>query len=161
MTGAPTPEGLAQTLAAVMPEHAIIADESVSHGRGFQHTHAAPHTTGCITVGGGAGLPMATGAAIAATVAPPRRIHKPTAPRCTRCGHCGRRRANVCGHHHPAQQPQNSILIGEYKAVGAAPGPTAMSMFDFTTLSSTGSSSRAALWAWRPRAPPPSKPAPT
>ena len=33
--GAPTPEGLARTVAALMPEDAIIADESVSFGRGF------------------------------------------------------------------------------------------------------------------------------
>src|SRR6218665_2571777 len=33
--GAPTPEGLAQTLAALMPEHSIVSDESISYGRGF------------------------------------------------------------------------------------------------------------------------------
>ena len=67
--GAPTPEGLALTLAAVMPEHAIIADESVSYGRGFyKNTHAAPAHDWLHLVGGaiGAGMPMATGAAIGA-----------------------------------------------------------------------------------------------
>ena len=33
--GAPTPEGLARTVAALMPEEAIIVDESVTFGRGF------------------------------------------------------------------------------------------------------------------------------
>ena len=69
VTGTPTPEGLAQTLAAVMPEQAIIVDESVSYGRGFYpHTFAAPAHDWLHLVGGaiGAGLPMATGAAIAA-----------------------------------------------------------------------------------------------
>jgi acetolactate synthase-1/2/3 large subunit len=46
--GAITPEGLAQTLAALLPEQAIVSDESVSYGRGlYQYTHAAPPTIGC------------------------------------------------------------------------------------------------------------------
>jgi acetolactate synthase-1/2/3 large subunit len=31
--GAPTPEGLAQTLAALLPENSIVSDESISYGR--------------------------------------------------------------------------------------------------------------------------------
>ena len=67
--GAPTPEGLAQVVAAVMPEGAIVSDESVSFGRNFYRgTHAAaPHDW--LHLAGGAigdGLPVATGAAIAA-----------------------------------------------------------------------------------------------
>ena len=34
-TGAVTSEGLAQTVAALMPENAIVSDESISFGRGF------------------------------------------------------------------------------------------------------------------------------
>lgn len=68
-TGAVTPEGIASTLAALIPEHAIVADESVSTGRTFGKfmAHAAPHDWLNI-VGGSIGwaLPMATGAAIAA-----------------------------------------------------------------------------------------------
>ena len=47
--GAPTPEGLAQTVAALMPENAIVSDESVSFGRGFYRAHAcrAGRMTGC------------------------------------------------------------------------------------------------------------------
>ena len=42
-SGAPTPDKLAQTVAALMPEHAIVSDESISYGRGFyQASHAAP-----------------------------------------------------------------------------------------------------------------------
>jgi len=60
VTGAPTPEGLAQTLAAVMPDNAIVSDESVSYGRGFyNNTHAAHAHDWLHLVGGaiGAGLP--------------------------------------------------------------------------------------------------------
>ena len=135
VTGAPTPEGLAQTLAAVMPEQAIIVDESVSYGRGFYpHTFAAPAHDWLHLVGGaiGAGLPMATGAAIAA-------------------GSSGRRVISLQADGSAMYSLQAlwtqarerlpvttillnnrkySILIGEYKAVGATPGPTAMSMLD-------------------------------
>ena len=132
--GSPTPEGLAQTLAAVMPEHAIIVDESVSYGRGFyKNSHAAPAHDWLHLVGGaiGAGMPMATGAAIGSS------------------GH--RRVINLQADGSAMYSLQSlwtqarerlpvttillnnrkySILIGEYTAVGAAIGPTAMRMLD-------------------------------
>ena len=41
--GAITSEALGRTLAALMPDDAIVSDESVSYGRGFsKHTYAAP-----------------------------------------------------------------------------------------------------------------------
>ncbi|MDB5896984.1 MAG: thiamine pyrophosphate enzyme domain protein TPP-binding, partial [Ramlibacter sp.] len=68
-SGKPTPEGLAQTVAALMPDDAIVSDESVSFGRGFYgHTHVAP-AHDWLHLGGGAigdGMPVATGAAIGA-----------------------------------------------------------------------------------------------
>jgi acetolactate synthase-1/2/3 large subunit len=133
-SGAPTPEGLAQTLAALMPEGAIVSDESVSYGRGFYaHTHAAPAHDWLHLVGGaiGAGLPMATGAAI---------------------GSAGRRRVISLQADGSAlyslqalwtqarerlpcttillNNRRYAILVGEYQGVGATPGPTAMSMLD-------------------------------
>jgi len=69
-----SPEGVAQTLAALMPEAAVIVDESISFGRGFfAGTHAAPPHDWLQIVGGaiGAGVPLATGAAIGA---PGRRV---------------------------------------------------------------------------------------
>lgn len=68
-SGAPTPEKLAQTVAALLPAHAIVADESVSFGRGFYaFTHAAEANDWLHITGGaiGDGMPLATGAAIAA-----------------------------------------------------------------------------------------------
>ena len=66
-SGAPAPEKLAQTLAALMPEHAIVSDESISFGRGFfKETHAAPPHDWLQITGGaiGCGIPLATGAAV-------------------------------------------------------------------------------------------------
>jgi acetolactate synthase-1/2/3 large subunit len=60
--GAPTPEGLARTVAALMPEEAIIADESVSFGRGFySETFAAPKHDWLHITGGAIGLWPAAG----------------------------------------------------------------------------------------------------
>jgi acetolactate synthase-1/2/3 large subunit len=63
-----TPAAVAQTLAALIPEDAIIVDESLSFGLGFYPgtRDAAPHDWIQLTGGAiGSGLPMATGAAIA------------------------------------------------------------------------------------------------
>jgi acetolactate synthase-1/2/3 large subunit len=67
--GAVTPEGIAMVLAALLPENAIVADESVTSGRnlGSFMAHAAPHDWLNICGGSiGWAMPIATGAAIAA-----------------------------------------------------------------------------------------------
>ncbi len=132
--GAATPEGLARTVAAVMPENAIVSDESVSFGRGFyRFSHAAP-AHDWLHLGGGAigdGLPVATGAAI---------------------GSCGARRVISLQADGSAMYTVQSlwtqarerlpvttvilnnrrygILVGEYRGVGASPGPTALRLLD-------------------------------
>jgi len=66
--GALTPAAIATALAALMPEQAIICDESVSSGRSlFQYTRNVPQHDYLQLTGGaiGLGLPMAAGAAIA------------------------------------------------------------------------------------------------
>ena len=67
-TGAPDHRTLGASLAALLPENAIVADESVTVGRGFftPTRSAAPHDW-LQNMGGsiGFGLPVATGAAIA------------------------------------------------------------------------------------------------
>jgi acetolactate synthase-1/2/3 large subunit len=131
--GAPTPEGLARVLGALMPEDAIIADESVSYGRGFfPETHnAPPHDWLQITGGAiGCGMPLATGAAV---------------------GGGGRRVINMQADGSAMYTVQSlwtqareklpvttviisnrkyAILLGEYRNVGANPGRTAMDMMD-------------------------------
>jgi acetolactate synthase-1/2/3 large subunit len=72
--GAPTPEAVGQTIAALIPEQGIVVDEGVSFGRSFyaKTRAAAPHDWLQITGAAiGIGLPLATGAAIGA---PGRRV---------------------------------------------------------------------------------------
>jgi acetolactate synthase-1/2/3 large subunit len=132
-TGAPTPEKLAQTVAALLPEHAIVSDESVSYGRGFyRFTHAAPPSDWLHLTGGaiGDGLPVATGAALGA---PGRRVVSLQAD--------GSAMYSLQALWTQAREKlpvttiilsnrKYAILVNEYKAVGAAPGPTAMRMLD-------------------------------
>ncbi len=68
-SGAITPEALgASSVAALLPENAIVADEAVTTGRGFfaPTRMAAPHDW-LSNMGGsiGLGMPLATGAAVA------------------------------------------------------------------------------------------------
>jgi acetolactate synthase-1/2/3 large subunit len=67
-SGAITSEKLAACLGALIPEGAIICDESVTTGRGFfpMTRGAAPHDWLQVTGGAiGLGIPLATGAAVA------------------------------------------------------------------------------------------------
>ena len=64
-----TPEGIGAVLGALMPENAIVVDESVTSGRGFgQPTASAPPHDWLGIMGGsiGFGLPNGVGAAVAA-----------------------------------------------------------------------------------------------
>ena len=73
-TGAVTPDGIAAVLAALLPENAVVADESITSGRnlGAFMAAAAPHDWLQIRGGSiGWALPAATGAAIGA---PDRKI---------------------------------------------------------------------------------------
>ncbi|MFQ1063296.1 acetolactate synthase large subunit [Bordetella trematum] len=133
-SGAPSPEGLAQTVAALMPENSIISDESVSFGRGFyRFSHAAPANDWLHLAGGaiGDGLPVATGAAIGAKRE--RRVIGLQAD--------GSAMYSLQSLWTQAREQlpvttiilnnsKYNILIGEYKNVGATPGETAMSMLD-------------------------------
>lgn len=72
--GPVTPAAVAQTLATLIPENAIVVDESISFGFAFYPgtKDAAPHDWLQVTGGAiGSGLPLATGAAVAA---PGRRV---------------------------------------------------------------------------------------
>ncbi|WP_160000460.1 acetolactate synthase large subunit [Roseomonas sp. 18066] len=134
--GAPTPEGLARTVAAVMPEGAIITDESVSFGRGFfKETFAAPAHDWLQITGGaiGCGMPMATGAAIGA--GGKRRVIN------LQADGSGMYTLQALWTQSREKLPVTTIvlanrkyqiLLGEYQNVGANPGPTAMGMLDLS-----------------------------
>ncbi|HEY0826347.1 MAG TPA: acetolactate synthase large subunit, partial [Ramlibacter sp.] len=133
-SGAPTPDKLAQTVAALLPENAIVCDESVSYGRGFyKGTHAAaPHDW--LHLAGGAigdGLPVATGAAIGA--GGQRRVLSLQADGSamyTLQALWTQARERLPVTTILLNNRKYGILVGEYKGVGATPGPTAMRMLD-------------------------------
>jgi len=132
--GAPTPEGLAQTLAALMPEGAIVSDESVSYGRAFyRYTHAAPAHDWLHLAGGaiGDGLPVATGAALAANRE--RRVISLQADGSAMYSLQSlwtQARERLPATTILLNNRRYNILIGEYKGVGATPGKTASMMLD-------------------------------
>ncbi|RUU32414.1 acetolactate synthase large subunit [Mesorhizobium sp. M6A.T.Ce.TU.016.01.1.1] len=133
-TGRVSPEGLAQAVAALMPENAIVSDESISYGRVFYpHTYAAPPHDWLHMVGGaiGDGLPVATGAAIGANGQ--RRVISLQAD--------GSAMYSLQSLWTQAREGlpcttviisnrKYSILIGEYANVGANPGRTAADLLD-------------------------------
>jgi acetolactate synthase-1/2/3 large subunit len=133
-TGAPSSDKLAQTVAALMPENAIVSDESVSYGRGFyRNSHAAPPHDWLHLAGGaiGDGLPVATGAAIAAGAQ--RRVIGLQADGSAMYSlqalwTQARERLPVTTI--LLNNRKYDILLGEYKGVGATPGPTAHRMLD-------------------------------
>jgi acetolactate synthase-1/2/3 large subunit len=133
-TGQPTPEGLAQTLAALMPDNAIVSDESVSYGRGFyKFTHNAPAHDWLHLAGGaiGDGMPVATGAAIGAQKQ--RRVINLQADGSAMYSLQSlwtQAREQLPVTTVMLNNSKYNILIGEYKGVGAVPGATAMSMLD-------------------------------
>jgi acetolactate synthase-1/2/3 large subunit len=138
VAGKPTPENLAATIAAVLPEAAVVVDESISYGRGFfKNTHAAaPHDWLQIMGGAiGAGIPLATGAAIGL------RANGQTARRVLALQADGSAMYTVQGLWTQVRERlpvttvilsnrKYQILIGEFFSVGANPGPTAMNMLD-------------------------------
>jgi acetolactate synthase-1/2/3 large subunit len=133
-SGKVSPEGLAQAVAALMPAHAIVSDESVSYGRGFYpHTFAAPPHDWLHLAGGaiGDGLPVATGAAIGA--GGERRVISLQADGSAMYSlqslWTQAREKLPCTTIIIANR-KYSILIGEYANVGANPGRTAMDMLD-------------------------------
>ena len=137
-SGRPTPENLAATIAAVLPEGAVVVDESVSYGRGFfKNSHAAaPHDWLQIMGGAiGAGIPLATGAAIGL------RSNGQTERRVLALQADGSAMYTVQGLWTQVREKlpvttvilsnrKYQILIGEFFSVGANPGPTAMNMLD-------------------------------
>ena len=131
--GAINPETVAQVIAALLPENAVIADESVSFGRSFYGSaeSALPHDWLQITGGAiGCGMPLATGAAIGA---PGRRVINLQADGSAMytlqaLWTQARERLDVTTV--ILSNRKYAILLGEYRGVGANPGRTAMDMMD-------------------------------
>ena len=130
-----SPEALAQTVAALMPENAIITDESVSFGRGFfPKTHAAPPHDWLQITGGsiGCGLPLTAGAALAC---PDRKVINLQADGSAMytlqaLWTMAREKCDACVTILSNRKYQ--ILLGELAGVGANPGRTALDMMDLS-----------------------------
>ena len=122
--------------AALLPEDAIVVDESVTFGRGFFPAHASAAAHDWLQVTGGAiggGMPLATGAAIGA---PGRRVVNLEAD--------GSAMYTIQSLWTQAREKLDittvifsnrkyAILLGEYATVGANPGRTALDMLDLAT----------------------------
>ncbi len=132
--GALSPEGLAQTVAALMPEGAVVVDEAVTYGRGFfPYTHAAPAHDWLQNCGGaiGYGPPVATGAAVGAggnrrviaLQADGSAMYTPQAL-------WTQAREKLPVTTVLLSNRKYQILLGEYRNVGANPGRTALDMMD-------------------------------
>ncbi|PZW48733.1 acetolactate synthase-1/2/3 large subunit [Humitalea rosea] len=131
--GAPTPEGLARCVAATIPEDCIIADESVSFGRGFYaETHAAPPHDWLQITGGaiGCGLPLATGAAIGGGGRRVLSLQADGSAMYTLQALWTQAREKLPVTTVILANRKYQILLGEYQGVGANPGRTAMDMLD-------------------------------
>jgi acetolactate synthase-1/2/3 large subunit len=131
--GAITSEAFAESLAALLPENAVISDESVTFGRAFFPTTqaAAPHDWMNTTGGAiGGGMPMATGAAVAG---PGRRVVSLEADGSAMytiqsLWTQARERLDVTTVIFSNHKYQ--ILLGELANVGANPGRVALDMMD-------------------------------
>ncbi len=132
-SGAVSSSAIAQSLAALLPDDTIVVDESVSFGRAFYPAlaNAAAHDFLQVTGGAiGGGMPLATGAAIGA---PGRRVINLEAD--------GSAMYTIQSLWTQAREKLDittvifanrkyAILLGEYAAVGANPGRTALDMLD-------------------------------
>jgi acetolactate synthase-1/2/3 large subunit len=131
--GAISSEAFAQSLTAMMPEQAIIVNEAVTFGRAFVGaTHGAAQHDWLTVTGGaiGGGMPISTGAAVAA---PGRRVINLQAD--------GSAMYTIQSLWTQAREKLDvttvifnnrkyQILLGELANVGANPGRTALDMMD-------------------------------
>jgi acetolactate synthase-1/2/3 large subunit len=134
-TGRITPETFAQSLAALMPEQAIIVDEAISFGRGFfPGTFAAPRHDWLQLTGGaiGGGMPMATGAAVAGRGRRVIVLQADGSAMYTLPALWTQARERLDVTTIILSNRKYAILLGELAKVGANPGPTALSMMDLS-----------------------------
>ena len=129
--GAITAEGFAETVCALIPDNAIVVNEALTLGTGFPARAGRTAPCDWLHITGGAiggGIPVATGAAVAA---PERRVITLQAD--------GSAAYTMQALWTQAREGLNvltlilnnrsyAILVGEYARVGASPGPTAMNM---------------------------------
>lgn len=131
--GMPSSEGFGNLLGAVIPDDAIVVDEAITFGTFmFPGSYAArPHDWMMVTGGAiGYGMPAATGAAVAGNGRRVLNIQADGSAMYTIQSLWTQGREKLPVTTVIINNRKYQILIGEYYAVGANPGPTAMNMLD-------------------------------
>jgi acetolactate synthase-1/2/3 large subunit len=132
-SGPLTPESFAATVGALIPENAIIADESITYGRGLGPcTRASPPHDWLSPSGGaiGGGMPMATGAAVAAQGRRVINLQADGSAMYTVQSLWTQAREDLDVTTVLLSNRKYQILLGELANVGANPGRTALEMMD-------------------------------
>jgi acetolactate synthase-1/2/3 large subunit len=132
-TGEITLAGLAATVAALLPENAIVVDESVTSGRNMMAATkgAAPHDW-LVNTGGsiGIGLPMAVGAAVACPDRPVLCLEADGSAMYTLQALWTAARESLNITTVVFANRAYAILKGELAGLGGNPGPRALEMLD-------------------------------
>ena len=131
--GKPSSAGLGVMLGAVIPDGAIIADETVSlGGELYMGSHGAPPHDWMMVTGGaiGYGMPCATGAAVAGAGRRVINMQADGSAMYTVQALWTQARERLPVTTVILSNRKYQILIAEYGNVGANPGPTAMNMLD-------------------------------
>jgi acetolactate synthase-1/2/3 large subunit len=131
--GAITPETLGQSIGALLPENAIVADESITTGRGFaKATRASRPHDWLQNMGGSIGLcmPLSIGAAIACPDRKVVSLESDGSGMYTLQALWTQARENLDVTTVLLSNRKYQILLGELTNVGANPGRTALDMLD-------------------------------
>ena len=132
-TGAFTPEAFASTIAALIPDNAIVAEDAVTSGRQlFVPTFAAAPNDWIQNTGGaiGCGLPLATGAAFACPDRKTVCLQSDGGGMYTVQALWTQARESLDVVTVIFANRSYKILMGELTAVGATPGKSARQLFD-------------------------------
>jgi len=132
-SGPITIEGLASTIAAVLPENAIVIDESITSGRGFMAaTKGCPPHDWLVNTGGaiGIGMPLSIGAAVACPDRPVLCLEADGSGMYTVQALWTAARENLQITILIFANRAYQILKGELAAIGGNPGPRALEMLE-------------------------------
>ena len=131
--GAPTPEAVGHTIAALIPEQSIVVDEGVSFGRSFYAETRCARAHDWLQITGaaiGIGLPLATGATIGAAGRRVISLQADGAAMYTVQALWTQARERLDITTIILANRKYAILLGELANVGAVPGPVSRCMMD-------------------------------
>ena len=132
-SGPITIEGLAGAVGALLPDDAIVVDESITSGRGMMHaTRGAPRHDWLVNTGGsiGIGMPLAVGAAVACPERPVVCLEADGSGMYTLQALWTAAREGLAITVVVFANRAYQILKGEIAALGGNPGPRALDMLE-------------------------------